>query len=263
MNRLLATLCIGTWLAVGAGARPVQAQTTLPYDHIGLVASDPPKAAAWWAAHLGAGVGSSAERATYGATQLIFVKATPGEAGTAAGVVDHIGVSVPDVDAKLKELAAAGAKVLTPAGDLPGLFKAALVEDPWGVRVEIVRDASIAGLHHIHVRAADPAKSLKQYQVVFGGEPGKLKGRVDGLRYGSMWVLVQGPKDFQGPASGSMAVDHMAWRVENVDAAAAEVKARGIKTVGPQNLGTVRNCFVIGADGEKLELIQRFPPRTP
>ena len=106
MKRLFAILSIGTWL-VTAGPSLAHAETTLPYDHIGLVASDPPKAAVWWAAHLGAGAGSSAERATYGATQLIFVKATPGDAGTAAGVVDHIGVSVSDVDAKLKELAGA------------------------------------------------------------------------------------------------------------------------------------------------------------
>lgn len=262
MKRASTTLFIGAWLLVGAGARPALAQVTLPYDHIGLVASEPLKAAAWWTAHMGAGAGSSGERATYGATQLIFVKGTPGEVATGAGVVDHIGISVADVDAKMKELAAAGARTLTPARDLPGLFKSGLVEDPWGVRVEVVGDASVSGLHHIHVRAADPAKSLKQYQVVFGGERGKLKGRVEGVRYGTMWVLVEGPKDFPGPASSSMAVDHMAWRVENVDAAASEVKARGIKTVGPQNLGTVRNCFVIGADGEKLELIQRFPPKS-
>jgi catechol 2,3-dioxygenase-like lactoylglutathione lyase family enzyme len=257
-----AALFIGAWLLIGAGVPPALAQTTLPFDHIGLVASAPPKAAAWWIQHLGGGAGVSAERVAYGTAQLIFAGGeAPGSPAAPGGVVDHIGISVASVDAKLNELTAAGAKTLEPPHQDPGLFKAALVEDPWGVRVEIVEDPSALGLHHIHVRAANPAKALKQYQQVLGGERGKLKNRADGLRYGTIWVLVGGPKDFRGPASTSKAVDHLAWRVENVDAEAARVKALGLKVVGPQNIATVRNSFVPGADGEKVELIQRFPAK--
>ena len=91
----------------------------------------------------------------------------------------------------MKEIEAAGVRVVSPVREVQGLFKLAFVEDPWGTRIEIVQDAGRLGLHHVHLRAPDAAAALTWYKEKFGGETAKLKDRLDGLRYSGVWLLVQ------------------------------------------------------------------------
>ena len=79
----------------------------------------------------------------------------------------------------MKEFEAAGIKIVTPTRDVPGLFKLAFVEDPWGTRIEVVQDPELLGLHHIHMRAPDPEEVFGWLQAKLGGERSKLKGRID------------------------------------------------------------------------------------
>ena len=72
-------------------------------------AADPAAAVAWYAANLGAKHGAAPDRVVIGRTIFAFAKLenAPPSAG---GAIDHIGFSVADVDGKMKELQAAGAK---------------------------------------------------------------------------------------------------------------------------------------------------------
>ena len=179
---------------------------------------------------------------------------------SAGSVLDHIGFSVADLDVSLKELEAAGARITTPARDVPGLFKLAFIEDPWGTRVEVVQDQEKRGLHHVHLRGPDPAATLAWYREQFGGNVGKLKDRIDGVEYGGVWVLAQ-----QGDAMPSQghAIDHIGFRPINVDGLVAQLRSRNVKiTTEPRPLTlasgvSMRLAFLEGPDGARIELVQR------
>ncbi len=165
------------------------------------------------------------ERLMFGDTRIIFQRNATAKPSMGSAV-DHIGFSVPDLDATMKGLEADGAKISAPARDVPGLFKLAFVEDPWGVRIEVVQDAARLGVHHIHLRAPDPGVVLKWYADTFGGTIGKLKDRIDGISYGGIWVLAQ--KGETEPTAGH-AIDHLGFRPVNVDAAVAALKAKNVR----------------------------------
>jgi catechol 2,3-dioxygenase-like lactoylglutathione lyase family enzyme len=245
-------------------AQPAAAQTTLPYDHVHLNVPDPAAAAKWYEQHFGAKrLDEGPDRLTFGNTRFLFARRA--DAGPSAGSsIDHVGFSVADLDAKLKELETAGAKITTPARDVAGLFKLAFVDDPWGTRLEVVQDTELLGLHHIHLRAPDPDAVTNWLASKFGGERGKLKGRIDALKYMSgsnpVWVLVQ--KGDAVPSDGR-AVDHIGWQMPNLAARIAELKASGVTvTVEPRpvtlaNKSTITIAFVEAPPGIKIELVQR------
>lgn len=230
-------------------------------DHIHLAVPDQGKAVEWYQKQFGGKPTTEApDRLMFGDTRIIFQKnekATP----SAGSVVDHIGFSVPDLDAAMKSLEAAGAKVTTPARDVPGLFKLAFVDDPWGIRLEIVQDTAKLGLHHIHLRGPDPAATLAWYtDKIGGGTAGKLKDRIDGLNYGGVWVLAQ--KGEATPSQGT-AIDHIGFRPMNVDNAVTGLKAKNVKvTTEPRPLTlpsgvSMRLAFIEGLDAVRIELVQR------
>ncbi len=240
----------------GAGIQTEVA--TAPYDHVHLAVSDPAKATEWYIKYMGGAKGPGANEVTFGPTLLMFRKAE-GAAGSAGSVIDHIGLSFSDLDAKMKELQApeAGVKVTMAVRDVPNLFKLGFIEDPWGVKIEVVQDAETPGFHHIHLRGADPEGLMKWISDSFGGERAKLKGRIDALKYGSVWVLAQKSAE-ETAASSGRAVDHLGWRAANLDKTAADLKAKGVKfTMEPRAFGALRIAFVEGPAGLRVELVQR------
>ncbi len=259
--RLSAISALTLLVAGCASVASAQAGATLPYDHVHLAAPDQAAAVEWYRKNLGGQLSAEGkDRVTFGKTRFIFLKAEAAQpsAGTA---IDHIGFSFADLDAKMKELEAAGVKVVTPVRDVPGLFKLGFIEDPWGVKIEVVQDPDTLGFHHVHLRSMDPAVSLAWYKERFGGDAAKLKGRIDALKYGDVWVLVQ-KADTAPTASVGRAIDHVGWRVPDLDNTLAELKAKNIKVLqGVTQLtlatGPVRFSFVEDPSGTKIEIVQR------
>jgi len=234
-----------------------QTTQTAPYDHVHLSVPDPAKAAEWYIKYMG-GAKAGANDVSFGSTLLMFRKAE-GAPGSTGSVIDHIGFSFSDLDAKMKELQTpeAGAKVTMAVRDVPNLFKLGFIEDPWGVKIEVVQDPETPGFHHIHLRATDPEGLMKWISDSFGGERAKLKGRIDGLKYGPVWVLAQKSNE-ETAASNGRAIDHLGWRAVNLDKTSAELKAKGVKfTMEPRAYGSLRIAFVDGPAGLKVELVQR------
>src|SRR5262249_12979184 len=170
-----------TLLAAAAAlalASPAAAQSAsiMPIlDHIHLNVPDQAQGVAWYQKHFGGQTMTEApDRLMLGDTRLIFLRNDKGQPSSGSAL-DHLGFSVADLDAKMKELEAAGVKIVNPARDVPGLFKLAFVEDPWGTRIEVVQDPEKLGLHHVHLRGPDPAAVLAWYKEKFGGDTGKLK----------------------------------------------------------------------------------------
>src|SRR5712671_4194016 len=257
MRKLLSSL-----MAVLAAAASAAAQTPiLPIvDHIHLNVPDQAKAVEWYQKNFGgAPMTEAPDRLMFGDTRLIFLRNDKGQPSSGSAL-DHLGFSFADLDAKMKELEAAGVKVVTPVRDVAGLFKLGFVEDPWGTRIEVVQDTEKLGLHHVHLRAPDPAATLAFYKEKFAGDTAKLKDRLDGLKLSGVWLLVQ--RGDATPSEGH-AIDHIGFRTTDLAAKTSELKAQAVKfTTEPRPLklasGTMVNfAYLEGPAGAKVELVQR------
>jgi catechol 2,3-dioxygenase-like lactoylglutathione lyase family enzyme len=246
-------LVLGLAASLGAAAS-VNAQT-LPYDHVHLAVADPARAVEWYIKYMDGTASPRPDRVVFGTTLVIFQKAD-GRAASAGGAVDHIGFSFADLDARMRMLERDGVKILAPARDMPLFFRLAFIEDPWGVKVELMQDPDSLGFNHIHLLAADPSATLSWYERMFGGERTKLNGSADAVRYGNVWLLAQ---PGQPAVDERRAIDHLSWRVADVDAATARLRASGVKVVAEpgSSPGGNRVSFVEGPSGVRIEIMQR------
>ena len=252
------------WLvpAVSLSVAPAVAQTPVVpvLDHIHLAAPDQPKAVEWYQKNFGGQkMAEGTDRLMFGETRVVFLKSDKAQP-SAGSAIDHIGFSLADLDAKMKEFEAAGVKVVTPVRDVAGLFKLGFIEDPWGTRIEVVQDPETLGLHHVHLRAPDTAAALAWYMEKFGGVSAKLKGRIDGVKYGTVWLLAQ--RGDSVPSEGH-AVDHIGWRTTNLDTKSAELKGQNVKftaellTLNLAGGNTIHFTFLEGPAETRIELVQR------
>ena len=211
---LVALLAFGGFIGTPSAQTPTGVET-YPYDHIHLNVPDPAVASAWYEKNIPGGrrITEAPDRIMYGSTRLMFLRSATAKP-SAGSAIDHIGFSVTDLDARMKEWEAAGIKVTSPVRDVPKLFKLAFLEDPWGTRIEVVQDAELLGLHHVHLRSPNPDEAYTWLLDKFGGKRQQLKGMLDAVRYdyegfSSVWVLVT--KGEAEPSQGR-AIDHIGWR---------------------------------------------------
>ncbi|HVG85140.1 MAG TPA: VOC family protein [Vicinamibacterales bacterium] len=239
---------------------------TFPYDHIHLNVPDPAAGANWYEKNFGGKrITEAPDRLMFGSTRFMFLRkadATP----SAGSAIDHVGFSVPDLDATMKALESAGVKITTPARDVPGLFKLAFVEDPWGTRIEVVQDSELLGLHHIHLRHPNPDEGFAWLLSNFGGQKTQLKGRIDALKYSAegfsdMWILVT--KGEAQPSIGH-AIDHIGWRsTRPLTDTMKELTSKGVQaTSEPRPLSlpngpSINFAYVAGPAGARIELVER------
>jgi predicted enzyme related to lactoylglutathione lyase len=230
----------------------------LKYDQVHFGVSEPEKAAEWYRRFFGG------ERITepvdprimLGTTRLIFLK-VDNPRPSAGSVFDHVAFSVAEVDATIRRMEMAGARVVEPAHDEPDLFRSGMVDDPWGVRIEVLHDPETTGFHHVHLRVPDPQRTMQRYVDAFGGETARIRGKWSGVRYGAFgnWVLMD---KGQGEPSAGHAIDHIGWDTRDIQQTHTHLKALGVEFLNePRKFGKGGAFFVEGSDGDKLELVQR------
>ena len=228
------------------------------YHNIHIAAPDPEAAVAWYVEHLGAvRTNSGAPHVMIGETLIAFQE-TDEVRPSAGSALDHFGVSVPDLDAAMRALEGSGATVTSPIRDVPGLFKLAFIEDPFGARIELVEDAEWPGFHHVHLRVQDPTATLAWYETMLGGTRDQLKGRIEGLRYGGVWLLAADSGGETLAPSAERAIRNVAWGIADMDEAVAAFNAAGAKTlVEPFVVNdVVRVAFFEDPNGVSVELLQ-------
>jgi lactoylglutathione lyase len=120
---------------------------------------------------------------------------------------------------------------------------------------------------HIHLRSRDPMVTAQYYQKMFDakivesiqsdGQP-----RIDLDINGLTVFLARVPADAkigEAPVDPHLGLDHFGLRVDNLDAAYAELKQRGADfAVEPRTIRPgVKIAFVRGPDNVRIELLER------
>ncbi|MHB1413970.1 MAG: VOC family protein [Chloroflexota bacterium] len=121
---------------------------------------------------------------------------------------------------------------------------------------------------HVHYYCSDLVASERWFVECMGAE---VTGRLDlggattvYLRLGDANLVMRQRRDgekMDTPNSPHLGTDHVGFVVDDLDAVAAELKARGVQfTRDPQQfLPGVRIAFLLGPDNVSIELMERKP----
>ena len=248
-------------LCVSASLRPVSAFAQYeapPFDSIHLAVPEISTARDWYLKNMGGNVGETADRVAFGRwsgdhplpLQLIF-EVSSNAAPSAGSVIDSIGFSFANLDAKVKELQSAGVKITTAPMKMGDDWKHAFAEDPWGTRLELVEDTDNLGLHHVNLHVKDVNASLAWYVRAFGGDRASVYGR-EGIRYRDLGLFyVFGVKDDKAEPSMGHVIDRLAWGPLDLDKVVNDLKTLGVKFQSDTNPRGYPACnFVNGSSDE-------------
>jgi catechol 2,3-dioxygenase-like lactoylglutathione lyase family enzyme len=119
---------------------------------------------------------------------------------------------------------------------------------------------------HIHLKTPDPEATAAWYESNLGAEIVRTKqsdgsNRIDLNLSGQKVFLapVDPAKVGAAPAMPYLGMDHFGMTVDNIDAAVAELKAKGVTfTMDPTSIRPgVRIAFLTAPQNVSIELIQR------
>ena len=245
--------------------------TAAGVDYVHIAVPSPIEAVKWYTEHMECEPSvKQADAANCHGVEVVFgVARTLG--GTPGTGVNHIGFSFPDLEAKMSELEAVGVRGAgvrlqrfedgSTFRDVPGLFKLGFIFDPWGTRIELAEDPDYLGFHHIHLSTADPAATLAWYRDVLGGVPARLRGRLNGLLFDDVWLLVSQHEEGVPAPTAGRTLDHLGFVVDDMDAAAADMRERQVvfeeAPAVPENgrSGAMR-AFLAGPDNVRVAVVE-------
>jgi catechol 2,3-dioxygenase-like lactoylglutathione lyase family enzyme len=235
---------------------PAAAQSTEPFDHVHLAVPDVERARDWYIQHMGGIGGETPETVAWNKwpgdhplpVQLLF-ELSPDATPSAGSVLDHIGFSFPNLAAKVEALRAAGVKIVSPATEVPGLGTQAVVEDPWGTKLELLDDPDAPGLHHVELRVPDPDAALRFYVRAFGGDRTKYRGVVDAVRYRDLGVFyLFAVRDEQAAPAAGRTIDHFAFGPIELERVVTSLRAEGASFTSNPNPRINPACRFVTVD---------------
>lgn len=126
------------------------------------------------------------------------------------------------------------------------------------------------GLGHIAVYTADMDESIAFYEKIGGAlekrdavQSPEGEKKLALVAFGGFLIELIQPAEGTLVPSGEGSIPHFAVYVDDLDAAAAELKAAGVisftapeKKVLPDTFGGLQNWFFTGPSGEQIELLQ-------
>jgi catechol 2,3-dioxygenase-like lactoylglutathione lyase family enzyme len=126
---------------------------------------------------------------------------------------------------------------------------------------------------HIHLRTRNPEATIQYYEQMFDAQRVEYvqsngQPRVDLNLNGLTIFIAQVPADAEiptAPAQPYIGLDHLGLRVDDLDAATAELKRRGAAfIVEPRTIRPgVRIAFIQGPDDVRIELLERTVVEAP
>ena len=242
-----------------AAAAPARAQLTEPFDHVHLAVPDVERARDWYIRHMDGNAGETPETVAWGKwpgdhplpIQILFQLSSDARPSTGSAI-DHIGFSFASLAAKVEALRAAGVLIVAPVTIVPGLWKQAVAEDPWGTKLVLVEDPDALGIHHVELRVPDPDAALRWYVRAFGGDRTRYKGVLDAIRYRDLGVFyLFATQDDRAPASPGHAIDHLSFGPYDLDKVVTALTADGVTFTSNPNPRLNPACRVVAADGEQ------------
>jgi catechol 2,3-dioxygenase-like lactoylglutathione lyase family enzyme len=115
---------------------------------------------------------------------------------------------------------------------------------------------------HVHLRSPDPEATAAWLEDILGGVIIRGPGRID-VKLGGANVFIAPVAAGDGvngpPATPYQGLDHFGLTVKDIDAVAAEIRAKGVEfTRQPTTIRPgVRICFIRGPQGISIELLER------
>ena len=129
----------------------------------------------------------------------------------------------------------------------------------------------------MHLRVPDPEATLKWYQEIFGGERGKLKGRIDGVRYrtipegvaglgpsaksaGDVWLIAD--REVRLEPTADRVIYNLAFLVEDINQTATGLRSKNAQITSEPRTTKVEGldtgvAFAVDPNGVQIELLQR------
>ena len=122
------------------------------------------------------------------------------------------------------------------------------------------------GFDHVHLRSPDLEATAAWFQEVLGAEVVRRAAgeapRIDMLLGGlNLFISQSDARVAAPPTSPYNGIDHFGLAVEDLDAAVAELKGKGVEfTIEPRQARPgVRICFIRGPQDITIELLERKP----
>ncbi|MFN8019236.1 MAG: VOC family protein [Acidimicrobiales bacterium] len=110
------------------------------------------------------------------------------------------------------------------------------------------------GIHHVSINVSDATRSTAFYTEVLGGT---IRADRPDFGFGGAWIDL-GPQQLhliEAPVPANLG-QHLAVRVDDLSAAIAELRARGIEVTDPSPVATNLQAFLQDPDGNAIELHQ-------
>ncbi|HXW38828.1 MAG TPA: VOC family protein [Acidimicrobiales bacterium] len=108
------------------------------------------------------------------------------------------------------------------------------------------------GIHHVALNVSDVDEGIRFYTEVLGG---RVRADRPDLGIAGAWIDL-GPQQIhlvEAPVPRNLG-QHLAIRVGDLDAAVAELRARGVEVADPSPVGTGRQTFIDDPAGNPIEL---------
>jgi lactoylglutathione lyase len=115
---------------------------------------------------------------------------------------------------------------------------------------------------HVHIRTPDPEATAQWFADTLGAEIVRTPTRLD-VKLGGANIFLAPVAADSGvnppPVTPHQGLDHFGLTVKDIDAVAAQLKAKGVEfTKEPQTIRPgVRICFIRGPQGISIELLER------
>jgi catechol 2,3-dioxygenase-like lactoylglutathione lyase family enzyme len=226
--------------------------------HIHLAVMDVEKAKAIWLDFGAKDVASGRLQALgFPGIYVMLAQRAP-TASSAGSVVDHIGFAVRDLGLYKQKLLDHGAKIVAENAGL-GLV---IGELPEGALVEFRSEPAITHpieFHHVHLKSADADALQAWYIDTFGAEKSSRMNLPSAVVPGGRMDFLKAAADTTMEPSKGRAIDHIGFEVDDLDAFAAKLRAKGIKfDREPAMIDAIglKIAFITDPAGTYIELTQ-------